>query len=165
MLPHETSDRSLDQRELAAGNRDFEIAFAIDDVNRMLRTAFDQQMTEIGLTKASWRLISALSREDGLSQVELARRLGINRVSAGWSIDRLAESGLLERRADENDRRIWRVYLTNKAHSEVEIMSNLAHEFCKEVFSTVEPEDLQSFIQSLRLIRRQLATMMDSVEE
>jgi DNA-binding MarR family transcriptional regulator len=160
MSSHQPEDRPSDRSEISAGNRDFEIAFAIDDVNRMLRSAFDQQMTEIGLTKSTWRLISALSREDGLSQVELSRRLGINRVSAGWLIDRLTDSGHVERRADGHDRRIWRVFLTARAQSEVEVMSGLAHKFCKEVFSAVEPADLETFIQALRLIRRQLATML-----
>lgn len=160
MFSHQPDDQPPDRIELSAGNRDFEIAFAIDDVNRMLRSAFDQQMTEIGLTKSTWRLISALSREDGLSQVELARRLGVNRVSAGWLIDRLVESGHVERRADSHDRRVWRVFLTTTAQSEVEVMSGLAHKFCQEVFSAVEPAGLEAFVHALRLIRRQLATMM-----
>lgn len=143
--------------------RDFEIAFSIDDVNRLLRLAFDERMNEMGLTKSSWRLISALSREDGMSQVELSRRLGMSRVSIGWLVDRLVKSGHVERRADSNDRRVWRVYLTPSAETEIGVMSDLAHEFCGEVFSTLSNQQFEALWASLRTVRKQLLNLAPNV--
>jgi len=139
--------------------KDFEIAFSIDDVNRLLRLAFDERMNALGLTKSSWRLISTLSRENGMSQVELSRRLGMSRVSIGWLIDRLEKSGHVERRADANDRRVWRVFLTTTAETEIDVMSDLAHKFCKEVFSPLSDQQFEDLWKSLRAVRKQLLTM------
>jgi len=142
-----------------ADRRDFEIAFSIDDVNRLLRLAFDERMDALGLTKSSWRLISNLSREDGMSQIELSRRLGISRVSTGWLIDRLEKSGRVARRADSSDRRVWRVYLTVDAKTEIDTMSTLAHEFCNQVFSALSKQQFEDLWSNLRTVRKQLLTM------
>lgn len=151
-----------DSRDAGANRsdkREFEIAFAIDDVNRLLRLAFDERMNAVGLTKSSWRLISSLSRENGLSQVELARRLGMTRVSVGWVVDRLVESGHVERRADARDRRVWRVFLAGRAETEIGVMSALAHEFCSQVFSDLSAEEFENLGSSLRKVRKQLLSM------
>lgn len=145
--------------QIESDKRDFEVAFAIDDVNRLLRLAFDERMNAVGLTKSSWRLISSLSREDGLSQVELARRLGMTRVSVGWLVDRLAESGHVERRADARDRRVWRVFLAGRAETEIGVMSALAHKFCSQVFSCLSAEEFAIFGSSLSAVRKQLLSM------
>ena len=152
-----------EEKPQVADRRDFEIAFSIDDVNRLLRLAFDERMNAMGLTKSSWRLISTLSREDGMSQVELSRRLGMSRVSIGWLVDRLVKSGHVERRADSSDRRVWRVFLTRSAETEIGVMSDLAHEFCGEVFSTLSDKQFEALWESLRMVRKQLLTIAPHV--
>lgn len=143
-------------KEKTLENYDFSIAFAIDDVNRLLRAAFDDRMNSIGLPNATWRIISVLSRENGLSQVELSRRLSLSRVSIGWLIDRLIETGHVERREDNQDRRVWRVFLTKQAQADLNKMIQLAHEFCAQIFSGLTPQDINKFRKSLNTIRNEL---------
>ncbi|MGE3303041.1 MAG: MarR family winged helix-turn-helix transcriptional regulator [Hyphomonadaceae bacterium] len=94
----------------------FDIGFLLADVMRLTRVAFDRHMRALGVTGATWRIIAYLSRSDGRTQIELARQLDVSRVAIGQMIDRLEKSGHVERRADPRDRRVWRIYLTDKAH-------------------------------------------------
>ncbi|MGH1372612.1 MAG: MarR family winged helix-turn-helix transcriptional regulator [Cellvibrionaceae bacterium] len=87
------------------------------DIHRMFSTAFYRQLKAdgINLTRSQWRVIAHLKGCDGLTQSELAERLLIEKAPVGTLIDKLEAAGLLERKADPNDRRVKRVFMTRKA--------------------------------------------------
>lgn len=66
------------------------------------------------LSLKHWTILSALWREDGLLITQIAKYRGANLPAASRIIDRMTEKGLVERRADPNDRRAARIYLTSK---------------------------------------------------
>src|ERR1700686_906483 len=88
-----------------------ELAFTINDVARMLRTYADYRGAQFGVTRAQWAVLVRLDRFEGLKQSELAELLDLQPITLTRLLDRLADSGLIERRADPNDRRANRLYL------------------------------------------------------
>lgn len=58
-------------------------------------------------------LLACLWKEDGLTPGELARRLGLSAPTVTRTTARMELSGLLERRSDETDGRLVRVWLTD----------------------------------------------------
>jgi DNA-binding MarR family transcriptional regulator len=59
-------------------------------------------------------VIFRLVEEDGLSQSQLAARLGVEIGTVAKTVQRMEKKGLLIRRQDAEDARISRVYLTEK---------------------------------------------------
>src|SRR3954453_21818653 len=96
-------------------NTDEYIGVVISDVARLIRTAFDRRVRELGITRAQWLALTRLHRHPGISQSELADLMEIERASAGRMIDRMEANGWVERRALNGDRRVKRVYLTQEA--------------------------------------------------
>jgi MarR family transcriptional regulator, transcriptional regulator for hemolysin len=96
-------------------NTDDYIGVVIADVARLLRTAFDRRVRRLGITRAQWLVLTRLHRHPGASQSEVAEMMEIERASAGRMIDRLEANGWVERRAQNGDRRVKRVYLTPEA--------------------------------------------------
>jgi DNA-binding MarR family transcriptional regulator len=96
-------------------NTDDYIGVVIADVARLLRTAFDRRVRRLGITRAQWLVLTRLHRHPGASQSELADMLEVERASAGRMIDRLEANGWVERRSQNGDRRVKRVYLTPEA--------------------------------------------------
>ena len=92
-----------------------EVAWELGETSRMLRRQFNRHAAAVGATSAQWRAMFWLNREPGMKQVELADRLDVEPITAGRTIDRLEEAGLVERRRDPVDRRVWRLYLTDQA--------------------------------------------------
>ncbi len=85
----------------------------IHDVSRLRRTVADRAMREYGITWAQgWMLLHLDNHEGEMRQVDLAVMLDIGPVALGTQIDRLEERGLVERRADPDDRRSKHLYLT-----------------------------------------------------
>ena len=92
-----------------------EILFTISDVGRLLRTYADQKARLHGMTRAQWAVLLRLERREGLKQSDLAEDLDIQPITLTRLVDRLCDSGLIERRPDPNDRRAKRLYLTPAA--------------------------------------------------
>ena len=92
------------------------IGYLITDVARLLRTVFDRRVRKLGLTRAQWMAVTRLHRRPGLSQSEVADLLEIEKATACRLLDRLETKKWIERQPDEKDRRIKRIYLTNRAN-------------------------------------------------
>lgn len=91
------------------------IGFLINDTARLFRRMFDGNIRDLGMTSLQWRTVARLNREPGMRQSELADLLEVEPITLSRMIDRLAESGMVCRKPDPNDRRAWNLYLTDKA--------------------------------------------------
>src|SRR2546427_10678958 len=81
------------------------LGFLIHDVSRLRRSAFDRCLKPLNVTRSQWWVLAYLSREDGMTQSQLAEELDLGKVAVGGLIDRLEKSGLVRRDADASDRR------------------------------------------------------------
>jgi DNA-binding MarR family transcriptional regulator len=91
------------------------IGFLINDTARLFRRMFDGNIRDLGMTSLQWRTVARLKRDPGMRQSELADLLEVEPITLSRMIDRLAESGMVCRKPDPNDRRAWNLYLTDKA--------------------------------------------------
>ena len=108
--------------------KQFTFGYLVHDVSRIRRTVMDLLMRPYGITRSQWSVLSTLSRagNDGMMQVDLARLMEVGKVTVGGLMDRLEASGHVERRADANDRRAKRVFITEKGFDVIGLMIELA---------------------------------------
>jgi MarR family transcriptional regulator for hemolysin len=99
---------------------DHDLFFLLHDVARLIRVEADKRARVHGMTRAQWGLLLRLAQSPGLSQKEAANLLEVEPISVARLVDRLEASGLVERRADEMDRRIWRLHLLPAATAKLE---------------------------------------------
>jgi MarR family transcriptional regulator for hemolysin len=135
-------------------NREF--AFMLNDVARMLRTFADHKAAQFGITRAQWVVLARLDRSEGLKQSELAEVLDLQPISLTRLLDKLCESGLIERRADPIDRRAKRLFLTPAARPLLEKLAHLGEELMGTALSGVDRESVQHMIEKLGLVRENL---------
>jgi MarR family transcriptional regulator, transcriptional regulator for hemolysin len=81
-------------------------------LGKELRESFQVLLAEHGCTLPTWAVLTHAQATPGLSQVQLAARIGIEGPTLARHLDRLCSEGLVERRRDELDRRIVRIELT-----------------------------------------------------
>jgi DNA-binding MarR family transcriptional regulator len=89
----------------------------LHDVARLVRVEADRRARLQGMTRAQWALLMKLAYNPGLSQKEAADLLEVEPISVARLVDRLEANGLIERRPDASDRRIWRLHLLPAAAS------------------------------------------------
>jgi len=104
------------------------LGILLHEVARLLRRNFDRRVCALGLTQAQWRALFYLARHEGCSQATLAELLEVKPITLARLVDRLEEAGWVERRRDPDDRRISRLYLTDKAQPLLVEMETLAAE-------------------------------------
>lgn len=134
-----------------------DLLFEINETARVIRRGFDQRAAAVGVTRAQWRVMARLKREPALRQVELAERLDMEPITLCRIVDRLEEAGLVERKSDPSDRRVWRLELTEKAAPLVKQLRGIAHEIAQEATSGIQESELISLQRRLADIRRNLS--------
>lgn len=96
------------------------LGFLMVTLVRQWRRLVEEQLAANGLTDATWTpLLHLRAWGDGVTQKELAERVGLDGSSLVRLLDILESRGWVERRADAADRRSKRIFLTESGNAEV----------------------------------------------
>jgi MarR family transcriptional regulator, transcriptional regulator for hemolysin len=133
-----------------------EFAFSLNDVARMLRTYADYKASQFGITRAQWVVLVRLDRFEGIKQSELAEMLDLQPITLTRLLDRLCDNGLIERRADPNDRRAKRLFLTPAARPMLERLGDLGDELMGTALAGVQREAIEKMVAQLAIVKENL---------
>jgi len=137
-----------------------EFAFMLNDVARLLRTYADYKAAQFGITRAQWAVLVRLDRSEGLKQSELAEMLDLQPITLTRLLDKLSDSGLIERRADPTDRRAKRLFLTAAARPLLERLGILAEEMMAATLADVEHKDIEQMVAQLGGVKDNLRRLI-----
>jgi MarR family transcriptional regulator, transcriptional regulator for hemolysin len=126
-----------------------DILFLLHDIARLLRVKGDRRARAHGMTRAQWVILWQLERQPGLSQKELAEILEVEPITVARLVDRLAARGMLERRDDPADRRIWRLHLLPPALPVLAHMHVERAEVARLLGVGLPPETVEAVRQAL----------------
>ena len=135
-------------------NREF--AFTIMDVARMIKTYADQRGRQFGISRAQWAVLVRIDRSEGLKQSELAEILDLQPISLTRLLDRLADNKLIERRADPNDRRANRLFLTPAARPLLGQLADLGEDMMATVLDGLDAKTVERTLRDLEHVRENL---------
>ena len=141
----------MDREDL---NRNF--GFLLHDVARLMRTAFDRRGRELGLTRSQWWVLTMLYACEGVTQSELAQFMDLEKATLGRLLDRLEEKDWIERRSDEMDRRVRRLYLTNSVQEIMRALRNIAAEVRRDALNDLSEDERDRFVNTLMKIKSNL---------
>ena len=126
-----------------------EILFLLHDVARHLRLEADRRAGCHGLTRAQWVILFRLNCQPGLSQKELAEILEVEPITVARLIDRLEEHGMVERRSDPDDRRVWRLHLLPPARPVLDALHQEAAAMRTQATEGLDAATLATVIDAL----------------
>jgi DNA-binding MarR family transcriptional regulator len=139
-------------------------SFLIHDLARHMRLAFDVKARDLGVTRQQWRALFFLKRTDGPTQTELADAIEVERISAGRMVDRLVDNGLVERRADPGDRRVWRLHLLPPAYEIVNRLTAIATALEAEAMADISADEQHDLVALLERMRDGLKRVRCNLE-
>lgn len=137
------------------------LGFLVADVSRLIRRRFDERARAIGATRAQWRTLVVLSRNEGINQGGLAELLEVEPITLCRMIDRLEEAGLVERRRDPGDRRAWRIHLTRTAGPVLERVRTIADGLFADALAGIDRTDRDRLFAALERMRENLLAEPD----
>ena len=140
----------------ATDNWDARLGFLMHDVSRLRRGGFDDFRKPVGLTRSQWWILAHLARHDGMIQSDLANVLDIGKAALGGLIDRLEASKFIERRPDESDRRVKRIYLTTTGAQMITEIKVRSHEMSERILAGLDEAARHKLVDMLSVVKRNL---------
>jgi DNA-binding MarR family transcriptional regulator len=129
-------------------------------LRRAYEAALEEQL-DITLNEAS--VLSHLTGRRPLTQVELARRVGVSRARIGVHIDALMAKDAVRREADPSDRRVWKVSLTGSGRSLRQQSAHVNRTVRARVHQGLTDDDLDVLDRLLRIIYENVVMFSDDV--
>ncbi|HUN45181.1 MAG TPA: MarR family transcriptional regulator [Stellaceae bacterium] len=135
------------------------LSFLVRDLARLLRRRFEQGAAgeALGLTRNQSFVLVYVAERQGLSQARLAELLQIEPMALVHLVDRLEALGLMERRLDPRDRRIWRLYLTPAAAPALEQIRRINRAVGADALADLPADERALLIALLRQLKSTLA--------
>jgi MarR family transcriptional regulator for hemolysin len=135
------------------GEINVDFLFALFEMQRMLRLYADKQARRYGLTRAQWAVLAKLERTEGLKQTEIADLMEMQPITLTRLIDKLCDAGLIERRSDDTDRRVNRLYLTEAARPLMAKLAILRGEITQTALASLSNADTHRLVDQLESIK------------
>jgi MarR family transcriptional regulator, transcriptional regulator for hemolysin len=142
------------KRRLDDFHRD--LLFLLHDVARLLRVDADKRARLHGMTRAQWAILIWLERQPGISQKELSELLEVEPITVARLIDRLEARGMVERRPDPRDRRIWRLHLLRPARDVLHEIDEQLADMARIVTAGINEEAIEVMTEALMRMKATL---------
>ncbi len=84
---------------------------------RKLSSLFQNGLKEYDITPEQWSVLYQVDMREGQIQKDIAERSGKDRPTTTRILDHLEQKGLVYKQIGENDRRSFKVYITDKGKS------------------------------------------------
>lgn len=140
------------------------LGYLMHDVSRLRRSAFDRSLKPLNVTRSQWWVLAYLSRQDGMTQSQLAEELDLGKVAIGGLIDRLEKSDLVRREADSTDRRVNRVFLQPQSKSLINKMRKMNHQLNEIILKDIADSELEATAKTLVSIKKNLLDYLNTTD-
>jgi MarR family transcriptional regulator, transcriptional regulator for hemolysin len=124
--------------------------FVLAELQRLTRAYADREAARYGITRAQWAVLAGVERNEGMKQTELADQLEMQPITLTRLIDKLCDNGWIERRGDDSDRRINRLYLKKAARPLLIKLAGLKAELTATALKGVDAPRLISQLEGIK---------------
>ena len=133
---------------------------AIWRVSHHHRHLVNLRLESLGLYRGQHRLIARLGFQDGRTHSDLAESMRISNATVSKMVQRMEQNGFVERRQDEFDQRISRVFLTQRGKETAVKL--------EEMFLQLERDEIEGFskeetVQLMEFLERINENLMEHI--
>ena len=146
------------------GSVDMNFLFALGEVQRLMRAYADKEAARYGITRAQWAVLAKVERSEGMKQTELAEQLEMQPITLTRLIDKLCDNGWIERRGDNNDRRVNRLYLKKAARPLLGKLAGLKSEITAAALAGISPTEAERLVAQLESIKENVRNALQSID-
>jgi DNA-binding MarR family transcriptional regulator len=122
-------------------------------------------LDELGLYPGQPFVLYALWDQDGLTQSELTKRLNRSPSTTTKKVQRMEKAGFVQRRSDDSDERITRVFLTDAGREIRSAVEKMWHRFDRQIVAGFDAQELALFHEFLLRVCQNLENKAQSDKE
>ena len=116
------------------------------------------ELKNAGITPAELSYLNYLLEQNGMTQDELAKASCVDKAAVTRVIQTLEKKGVVERRADETDKRANRIYITDKAYHYADVIKEVRQKWMQII-------DVQMSRQEMQQLEHQVAEIAEKVKK
>jgi DNA-binding MarR family transcriptional regulator len=113
---------------------------------------FSKELEEFNIGWGHFAILMALYSQEGRSQDSLAQSRGFDKTMITKSILRLEKEGLVYREIDEKDKRIKRLYLTEKGKTLKPELQKVGLKLNELLLQNFDKEEISTAVETVRKI-------------
>lgn len=134
------------------------------EASRNWRNIVDKRLQPLGFSQAGWLILLHLFKnEEGLTQSELANRIGITPASMSAQIERLHRDGWVQRRSLCEDRRCNRIQLADRGQETAAQIMRTANQVRDELLEGLPNSDIKVCEMVLKHIVRRAEELLSDM--
>ena len=131
-----------------------QVGYYLESTTRHVKLAFTQafNQAEVDLTPEQWVLLDHLLVQNGLSQTELAEKSYKNAPTVSRILDVLERKAYIERQRFKNDRRRYKIFLTDSGRAIALKALPIAEQLRQQGWEGLSDDDYNQLIRILGTI-------------
>ena len=135
------------------------LTLALLEAREALMTHFRPELNDIGLTEQQWRIIRTLAQYDEMDSTTLAEKACILKPSLTGIINRLLETGLIDRRRSDADQRFSYISLTEagqEVFAKMSVRMEERYQYIQECLGDEKMQQLLSLLKEAKALKRDI---------
>jgi DNA-binding MarR family transcriptional regulator len=132
-------------------------AYLLSQAGRAQSARFLEGLAPLGLRPKQFALLNHIALDEGRSQRQLGRQLGLDPSGLVGTIDELERRGLLERRANPDDRRRHALHLTADGRAKLDEGRAVAQRIAAQLLGALDDRE----VAALRDLLARLDTSLE----
>ncbi|MBO1511036.1 MarR family winged helix-turn-helix transcriptional regulator [Metabacillus bambusae] len=142
-----------------------EILHEIGMIARALDSISNIEFKEYNLTKGQYLYLVRICENPGIIQEKLAEMIKVDRTTAARAIQKLEIQGFIEKRDDEINKKIKKLFPTDKAKNVYPFLKREGEYSNKVALSGLSPEETETIFQLLQRVRKNIEVDWDFVKK
>jgi MarR family transcriptional regulator, organic hydroperoxide resistance regulator len=127
---------------------DYQIKTAWYNIFRM----YTQLASKYDATQAIGHILINLNENEGVSPVKIAALIGIQQTGLSRLLNNMEKKGLIFRKGDDNDKRMVKIFLTDKGMEKRKLARKTVRTFNNYLESSLNKEKLAVFFEVVKEI-------------
>lgn len=127
-------------------SKDSSAGYLVNDLARRFAAALQARIKPLGLSTGVFPVMVQLWEDDGLTQTELVRRIGVEQATMANTLARMQRDGLIARRRSKADGRVQEIRLTDRGKSLRGPAIDAALAVNDTALSSLSPEEREQFL-------------------
>lgn len=137
------------------------IEFHIRTTSLALSRMYNAIASDYGITQTIGYILTDIERQ-GTPSTKIATQLGMKKSSLTRILKKMEDDGCIYRVADDVDKRIVKIFLTEKGLERRKIAKRTVVDFNERLNSLLEEEDLERFAKVTEIIKELVNAELDS---
>ena len=121
----------------------------ISVLHRYGKIYFDRELAQKNIGSGQLSFLMVLSREDGINQEALTKNINVDKATTTRAVNKLIKEGYVKREIDQDDKRAYKIYLTQKGKKIIPILKDISSKWTGILLSGFSKKEEAQLFQML----------------